>query len=222
MSKTEKLSLKELETRCKEFINNQPKKESETAHDLQHILRVVKNAKWILTKEFADPEIVIAAAWLHDCVILPKDHPDRKQASSLAAKKAGEFLAEINFPLEKIDQVKHAVESHSFSAGIHPSSIESKIVQDADRLDALGAIGIARCIMIGGKLDRSLYNPNDPLSENRKPDDSKWTIDHFYEKLFKLPGQMHTSSAQKEAERRIQFMERYLQELKEEVLGVDS
>ncbi len=211
------MHLKNLEKHCKEFIKKELQKEGDSAHDLHHIQRVVKNAKLILKSETADSVIVIAAAWLHDCVILPKDHPDRKKTSTFAAEKAGELLSGIQFPSDKIEDVKHAVAAHSFSAGITPKTIEAKVVQDADRLDAIGAIGIARCLMIGGKLDRPLYEPNDPLSENRDPDDGIWTIDHFYEKLFKLPGMMHTKSAKKEADRRVQFMEKYLQELKREM-----
>lgn len=209
--------VKNLEKHCKEFIKKELKKVRDSAHDIHHILRVVKNAKQILDVESADTEIVIASAWLHDCVILPKNQPDRNKASTLASEKAGEFLSEIEFPVRKIDGVKHAIKAHSFSAGIPPRTIEAKIVQDADRLDAIGAIGIARCLMVGGKLDRALYDPNDPLSENREPNDGKWTIDHFYEKLFKLPNMMHTETAKKEAKRRVQFMEEYLQELKREI-----
>lgn len=217
MSLKKTSTLQDLERRCKEFIKKELQKESDSAHDLNHILRVVKNAKQILENETADAEIVIAGAWLHDCVILPKDHPDRKNASTLAAEKAGDFLSGIEFPMDKIEGVRHAVEAHSFSAGIPPQTTEANIVQDADRLDAIGAIGIARCLMIGGNLNRPLYSPEDPLSENREPDDSIWTVDHFYEKLFKLPGLMYTKSAKREAERRVQFMKKYLQELKGEI-----
>lgn len=217
MSTTENLHLVSLENSCRQFIEKELTKEEDSAHDINHILRVVKNAKQILEDESADTEIVIAAAWLHDCVILPKDHPNRKNASFLAAEKAGEFLSGIEFPAEKIEAVKHAVEAHSFSAGISPTTVEAKIVQDADRLDAIGAIGIARCLMIGGKLDRPLYNPRDPLSKNRPPDDSIWTIDHFYKKLFKLPAMMHTDTAKEEANQRVRFMEEYLQELNREI-----
>lgn len=217
MSITEEFRFKNIESRCEEFIKEESKKESDSAHDIQHILRVVRNAKKIIKGESADSAIVITAAWLHDCVVLPKDHPDRKKASTLAAQKAGEFLTGIEFPSGKIEGVKHAVEAHSFSAGISPKTMEAKIVQDADRLDAIGAIGIARCLMVGGKLNRPLYDPKDPLSENRKPNDSKWTIDHFYEKLFKLPNTMHTETAKMEAKRRALFMKQYLQELKTEI-----
>lgn len=206
-----------LEQQCREFIEGVLSEVDDSAHDLNHMLRVVKNAKLILEQEEADAEIVIAAAWLHDCVIIPKNHPDRKRASTLAAEKAGNFLKGIEFPKEKTDATKHVIETHSFSAGISPQSIEAKIVQDADRLDAIGAIGIARCFMVGGKLDRLLYNEDDPFCEKRDPDDTIWTIDHFYKKLFKLPEMMHTEAAKKEGYVRVRFMEEYLMKLKREI-----
>lgn len=189
----------------------------DAAHDLEHIKRVVKSALKFCNIENADKEIVQAAAWLHDCVMLPKNHPERKKTSKLAAEKASGFLKEINFPVEKIRAVSHAIESHSFSAGITPETIEAKIVQDADRLDALGAIGIARCFMVGGLINRPLYNPDDPFCESREPDDGNWNIDHFYKKLFKLPEMMNTATARAEAEKRVEFMNRFLEQLGREL-----
>jgi uncharacterized protein len=191
--------------------------QTDSAHDLAHIQRVVKNAELILRTEEADPETVIAAAWLHDCVTLPKNHPDRKKASLLAADKATGFLKRTSFPEFKIEQVSHAIEAHSYSAGIQAQTKEACIVQDADRLDALGAIGIARCFLIGGSMNRALYNPTDPFCTERDPDDTKWNIDHFYEKLLKLPQTMNTQSAKKEALRRADFMKGYLERLREEI-----
>jgi len=130
---------------------------------------------------------------------------------------AAEFLVTTDFPKSKIKSVVHAIEAHSYSAGIEPKTIEAKIVQDADRLDALGAIGIARCLLVGGKLGRPLYDPDDPFCESRSPDDSVYTIDHFYEKLFKLPDLLHTDGAKKIAAHRIDFMKSYLNQLKEEI-----
>jgi uncharacterized protein len=189
----------------------------DVAHDIGHIERVVKTAGNICSAEGGDSEIVITAAWLHDCVTLPKDHPERSKSSILAGKKAAEFLHSRGFPKSKIRGVVHAIEAHSYSAGIEPKTIEAKIVQDADRLDALGAIGIARCLLIGGNLGRPLYDPDDPFCEYRSPDDSVYTIDHFYEKLFKLPDQLHTNAAKKIAVHRTEFMKSYLNQLKEEI-----
>ncbi len=189
----------------------------DTAHDLAHVQRVVANAKTLLKTEPADRNVVITSAWLHDCAVLPKNHPERKSASKLTADKAITFLKSTDFPESKLNQVHHAILAHSYSAGIKPKSIEAEILQDADRLDALGAIGIARCLLVGGQLNRPLYNPKDPFCESRKPNDLKWTIDHFYTKLFNLPETMNTMSARQEAKKRVDFMEIYLEKLSTEI-----
>ncbi|MEX0610344.1 MAG: HD domain-containing protein [Balneolaceae bacterium] len=200
---------------CAEFISSV--KITDSVHDFSHVQRVVTNAKAILMEETADHEIVIAATWLHDCVVLPKNDPDRKKASLLAAQKATDFLSELSFPKHKLPAVAHAIESHSYSADITPTTTEAKIVQDADRLDALGAIGLARCFTVGGITGRLLYSTEDPFCETRIPDDSQFTLDHFFTKLFKLPELMHTQSAKKEAVSRIDFMKDFLQKLGMEI-----
>lgn len=205
-----------LEKECISFLKKRLG-DAETAHDLAHTKRVVANAKKLLMYEQADSEIVLASAWLHDCVILPKNHPEREKASSLAAETAVQFFREKQFPSEKLEEISHAIKSHSFSAGIKPRTMEAKIVQDADRLDALGSIGIARCFAVAGELNRPIYNPDDPFCENREPDDTLWTIDHFYAKLFKLPFTMNTESARAEALKRLKFMKHYLNRLREEI-----
>ncbi len=205
------------ESRLKDFLLKHCFKQGDSAHDIAHITRVVKSAKQLCQEESADDEVIVAAAWLHDCVILPKDHPDRKTASTLAARKAAEFLSGVDFPDQKIDAVSHAIEAHSYSAGIPPKTIEAKIVQDADRLDALGAVGIARCFLVGGSMGTALYHPDDPFCENRSPDDKSWSIDHFYSKLFKLPATMNTKSGKAEAEKRVAYMKAYLDKLSQEI-----
>lgn len=209
------MELTDLEKACRQYLESRPLTDS--AHGLAHTERVVANAKMLLQKENADTEIVTAAAWLHDCVVLPKNHPNRKQASRLASEKAGDFLKSIGLEEKRRLQVQHAIHAHSFSAGITPETIEAKIVQDADRLDALGAIGIARCFLVGGELNRNLYHPDDPFCLKRPPDDTRWTIDHFYSKLFELPAMMHTDSAKKEAKKRVAFMRTYLDALGKEI-----
>ena len=206
----------ELEKKCREFLKTKIT-DLDSAHDLAHTQRVVANAKKLLKSEPADTEVVLAAAWLHDCVVLPKNHPDRKKASGLASERATAFLEQIAFPEEKLKQVAHAIESHSFSVGIAPETIEAKIVQDADRLDALGAVGIARCFKVGGQLGRPLYNPEDPFCESREPDDTAWTIDHFYRKLFALHKTMNTEAAKAEAEKRSQYMREFLKTMRKEI-----
>lgn len=187
------------------------------AHDILHFRRVVHLAKKLCNKEGGQLEIVIPAAWLHDFVIVAKDSPLRSQASCLAAQEAQEFLTQKSYPAVFIAPICHAIEAHSFSANIPPQTLEAKIVQDADRLDALGAIGIARCFAIAGLLKRPFYHNQDPFCTKREPDDSTHTLDHFYVKLFKVANSLTTTAGQKEGQRRIREMTRFLKSLALEI-----
>jgi uncharacterized protein len=146
-----------------------------------------------------------------------KDSALRDQGSRLAAEAATAFLASIDFPDELLSEVSHAIEAHSYSAGIEPQTAEARVVQDADRLDSLGAIGIARCLLVGGRLDRPLCAPDDPFCDERAPNDARYTLDHFYAKLLKLPATMQTEAGRAEAERRATLMRRYLDDLRAEI-----
>lgn len=187
------------------------------AHDLIHVKRVVATAKKLALEEKADLEVVVPAAWLHDLVNLPKDHPDRKNASTMAAKEAVFFLKSIHFPAEKFDAIAHAIAAHSFSSGIIPETLEAKIVQDADRLDGLGAIGLARLFSISTQLKRPFYHVTDPFAADRDYDDQDNAIDHIFIKLQKVVQMMNTKSASDEAQRRFSFIENYLEQLKKEI-----
>jgi len=191
---------------------------SDGAHKLDHIHRVVKSAKQLAEVENANLGVVIPAAWLHDCVTLPKDSGQRNQASRMAAKAAAGLLRASGYKVKLIPAIEHAITAHSFSAKIPPETIEAKVVQDADRLDAIGAIGIARCIMVGASFGRPLYHPDEPFAQQRPLDDKQYSIDHFYVKLFKLVETMQTDAGRSEAERRTQFMRDFLAQLKTEIL----
>ena len=195
----------------------------DAAHDLAHVRRVVLWAERLGAEEGADPEVVVPAAWLHDVVAVPKDSPDRPRASRLAAQAASDWLgARDDFPAEKISAVAHAIEAHSFSAGIAPRTVEARVVQDADRLDALGAIGIARCYATAGAFGSALVHPDDPVPgepPSRPLDDARFATDHFYTKLLGLPATMRTASGRREAERRAGFMRGFLAQLAEETGG---
>jgi uncharacterized protein len=184
------VTLEELQNRCEAFLAGTAA--ADAAHDLDHTRRVVRNAAQLTAEEGADPQITLPAAWLHDCVAVAKDSPHRARGSRLAAETATAFLAEVDYPAAKLPEVFHAIEAHSFSAGIPPRTVEACVVQDADRLDSLGAIGIARCLLVGGHLGRALAASEDPFCVERSPDDGRYTIDHFYAKLLKLPATMQT------------------------------
>lgn len=192
---------------------------ADAAHDLAHVRRVVATARRLADAEGADHAVVTPAVWLHDCVIVPKDSPQRTQASRLAADAATAFLRSAGYPARYLDAVAHAITAHSFSARIPPETLEARIVQDADRLDALGAVGIARTLMLGGALGRPFYDPDDPFAVARQPDDGLWTLDHFFTKLLTLADTMQTPTGRAEAEYRTTFMRGYLEQLRAEVTG---
>ncbi len=187
------------------------------AHDRGHILRVVANAKELAAEEGARLDVVVPAAWLHDCVIVPKNSAQRRSASRLAAKRAREFLLESGFPADETPAIEHAIAAHSFSAKITPETLEAQVVQDADRLDAVGAIGIARCFALGGALDTEFYDLDEPFPEARPADDSAYVVDHFFVKLLRLAEQMNTEAGRQEAIRRTTFMRQFLSQLDNEI-----
>ncbi len=209
------MNLDWLQGQCRAYLSKIAP--ADAAHDINHVRRVVKNVVYLTDIERANSLITLPSAWLHDCVAVAKDSPLRSQGSRLAAEAATEFLAGISYQDELLPEVFHAIEAHSFSAGIPTRSREAAIVQDADRLDSLGAIGIARCLLVGGKLNLQLISQDDPFCDQREPDDSQFTIDHFYAKLFKLPQTMQTEAGRKEAQRRAKLMQKYLDDLRQEM-----
>jgi len=190
---------------------------ADIAHDREHIWRVVRSARALAAAERADLAVVVPAAWLHDCVVAPKDSPLRSRASALAADAAVDFLRQAGYPHADLAAIGHAIVARSFSASIAPRTVEARVVQDADRLDSLGAIGVARCLMLGGAIGRRLYDPSEPFPSARAPDDAANTIDHFYVKLLRLADSMQTHAGRAEARRRTAFMVQFLDQLRGEI-----
>ncbi|MYM34395.1 HD domain-containing protein [Duganella sp. FT50W] len=175
------------------------------AHDTNHLHRVWRNASLLLDDyPEADALVVLAGCYLHDLVNLPKNDPERHLASRKAALLASRQLAALDFPPNQLAAVAHAIESHSFSAGIRPETIEAKIVQDADRLDALGAVGLARLFYTAGRMDSALAHPDDPMALQRDLNDKAYALDHIDTKLATLPGKMQTAAGRRLAEARMQ------------------
>lgn len=187
------------------------------SHDFEHIQRVVRWATWLGRRVGADLEIVEAAAYLHDRIQVPKNHPDRALASALSAETAESELRDFGFPPHKIPGVLTAIREHSFSAGLKASTLESSVVQDADRLDAIGAVGVARAFVCGTRLGSSFYEPADPCAEKRTLNDRQYVLDHFPAKLLKLEAMLNTEPARAEARRRARFMDQYLAEFRREL-----
>lgn len=200
-----------LEKQIKKKIQNDP------AHDFEHIMRVYKNAKKLCKKENANEKIVLSATLLHDIVSYPKSDKRSKYSSQESANEAKKILSTLDYTKNEIVIICDAIRDHSFSRGKIPKTLEGKILQDADRLDALGAIGIARVFAVAGSEKRSFYNNEDPFCKNRKFDDKTWSLDHFYQKLLTLESLMNTKSAKIEAKKRTKFLQSFLAELKKEI-----
>jgi uncharacterized protein len=181
------------------------------SHDLEHIMRVWRNAARIARTEPAcDQALLAAAVILHDCVAVEKDSPLRAQASRLSADRARQIVAELGWTVPRANALAHAIEAHSYSAGIPPESIEACILQDADRLDAIGAIGIGRCFYVAGRMGSALYDPADITASSRPLDDRRFALDHFAAKLFKVGDGFRTEAGRAEAAARVAVMRQFV------------
>jgi uncharacterized protein len=186
----------------------------DAAHDILHLQRVVANARYLIREEqarghAADSFVIELACWLHDIVNLPKGSGPAGESARRSAQVARELLEAEDVPRETVDAVANAVEAHSFSGGLRPATIEAAILQDADRLDALGAVGIARLWISGAEMGGLMHHPDDPAAQTRALNDRAWGLDHIERKLLRLPDLMNTESAREEAERRADTVRRY-------------
>ncbi|MFL6372811.1 MAG: HD domain-containing protein [Nitrososphaera sp.] len=188
------------------------------AHDFQHVMRVYKNAKLIGTQEGAIMRILLPAVLLHDIVVYPKGSDNSVMSSDDSADLAERILQKLRYSQHDINGISYCIRAHSFSKRLIPASLEGRILQDADRLDALGAIGIARTFSVGGSEKRTFYNAGDPFCRSgRGPDDKQWTLDHFHTKLLQLKDLMHTRTAKRIAQQRTRFMMLFIRQLQKEI-----
>lgn len=192
--------------------------DGDASHDLGHLLRV---ALW--TVRIGGETVVVreavAVALLHDYVNVPKSSPDRARASELCADAARPLLAEAGFDGASVGRMANAIRDHSFSRGEVPTEPLAMALQDADRLEALGAIGIARTFATGQRMGSSFFDPVDPFAESRALNDRSFAVDHFFAKLLGLPDTMRTDTGRTEAERRVGLLAEFLYALADE-LGV--
>jgi uncharacterized protein len=185
------------------------------AHDLSHCLRV---ADWTLALASPiEPRSAIAAALLHDIVNVPKDSRDRAEASARSAQRAKELLEQCGFSGSAVAEICLAIRDHSYSRGAVPETALGRALQDADRLDGLGALGMLRAVSTGARMGSRYFDCDDPWAEARELDDRRFVVDHFFQKLFRLPALMHTEGGRKEAHRRADFLRVFLHELGQEL-----
>jgi len=165
----------------------------------------------------ADADVLAAAAYFHDAVNLPKDSPERAKASRLSADLAVAELGGMGFETAKLPAVHHAIAAHSFSAGIAAQTAEARILQDADRLEALGAIGLARMFAVAGRMGGALFDAADPLALHRPLDDRRFALDHLEVKLFGLVETMQTATGRAIAAERAEWMASFRTRLLSEI-----
>ncbi|MGE0785843.1 MAG: HD domain-containing protein [Sandaracinaceae bacterium] len=182
---------------------------TDPGHDVEHHLRV---AGWTLRCASNDVDRVeaVAAALLHDVVNVPKDDPARASASAQSAATARVELIAVGFGAHAIERMARAIEDHSYSRGQAPRSALGDALQDADRLEALGAIGLMRTFSTGAKMGAKYFCASDPFAEARELDDRRYTLDHFERKLLRLAETMRTPRGREEAERRTALMRAFV------------
>ncbi|CAN5609290.1 HD domain-containing protein [soil metagenome] len=219
MEQSDRDLLRIIEIHAREACQNH-----DPAHDASHVQRVVANARRILGVErdrhpAIDDFVVLAACWLHDVIQLPKGAGPRGESARQSAQHARTFLASLGLDDLRAEQVASAVGTHSYSGGELPATLEAGIVQDADRLDALGAIGIARLWVVAGKMESQLCHPTDPMARERPLDDARYALDHIAAKLLNLPDLMNTPTGRELAQQRasylISYRDQFLDELGE-------
>lgn len=190
--------------------------DDDPGHDLEHALRV---AAW--TERLGEGEVslrhAVAAALFHDVVNLPKDHPERREASTRSAAVAAEILARHGFDAAEVALVGDAIRDHAFSRGVVPKSPLGRALQDADRLEALGVLGLFRTISTGTRMGARYFHADDPWAEDRALDDLAYSVDHFTTKLLRLAPTLCTAAGRAEAERRAARMRAMLVDLGEEL-----
>ena len=187
---------------------------TEPSHDAEHVRRVMRLAERLGETYGADMEVLHAAGLLHD---LGRALPDSDRPHvELSEEIARDLMDEAGFPEEKREAVLHCIRAHSYSRGVPPETLEARLLRDADRLDALGVVGIMRTFSYGG----AFYDPSDPLARRKpRPEGGRYCVEHFYEKLFKLSDGLYSEEARRIASERVSFMETFLERLEKEAAG---
>jgi len=199
------------------FVAQAATVQRDSAHDLAHVARVARHAEALARAVGADVRVCVAAAWLHDLEWLPKNHPEASLCAARSARLIPALLEEVGLGA-LTGAVARAVEEHPFSLGRAPSTLEAAVLQDADRLDAIGAIGVARCFATGGSFGGALWHADDPFAETGRPlDDKAFSLDHFERKLLQLAGAMNTDAGRARAAERHATMQGFINALRDEL-----
>ncbi|MDD5649879.1 MAG: HD domain-containing protein [Candidatus Nanoarchaeia archaeon] len=191
---------------------------SSSAHDLSHVIRVENNVIKLKEGIKLDEDVLFISTWFHD-----SGRYEELQTGIgheiISARIVEEELPKIqNFPIDKIPKIVYCIKSHRYTSNLKPNLLEAQILQDADRLDALGAIGLARLFAHDNK--RKLYHEKDPFYElQRELEKNKYTLDQYFKKMRKIKDTLNTDRAKKIATIRIRFMNLFLEQFKKEIEG---
>lgn len=188
------------------------------AHDWLHVQRVHELALNIAEAEEAETEIIEAAVFLHDIGRAKEDNGEIENHAEWGAEKAGEILKEEDYGEEFIQRVQHCIRSHRYSKDPEPTTLEAKVLSDADNLDALGATGIARTFTYGGEHGSVIADPDLPASEDES-EEGTTSINHLEKKILNLKNRMYTDTGRRIAEDRHEYVEEFLQRFREEMRG---
>jgi len=210
--------LRSLEKRLLKILQKKISKRKDPSHDYYHAYRVLCLAKEIAVKEGADLEIIIPAAIFHDVIVYPKNSSKSVLSAKHSSLLAAQILRSIShYPVNKISKVAQAIKEHSFSLGLKCSSIESKVLHDADKLESSGAICIMRGFSSAGLMNKILLHPTDPFCKFRKPDDLKYALDLYIHRCLKMPQQLYTQTAKKLIKPRHKFLKLFLKQVELEL-----
>jgi uncharacterized protein len=213
MKKQTKQIIEEIKEKVKEYMHQ----DIFPGHDFNHVTRVRNLAMHIGKIEKGDLGILELACWLHDLGRV-KEKELNKSHAEISVEIAKQFFKEVGYSSQKIKDILYAISVHSWKN--KAKTKEAQILQDADKLDVMGALGIMRIFGYGGYYHRLEYDSKDPICLNKKKyDDKRYSIDHFYEKIFKLPKLLYTKEAKRIAKNRIFYMKSFLKELYREISG---
>ena len=191
---------------------------TDVSHDMSHVIRVLANADYIREREGGDADIITAAALLHDVVVYAKNDERGKTEHKESAEKVREILTELDaFPNNKIEAVTTAIAEHSWSGERTPSTHESRVVYDADKLELTGAVALMRTFASTQHMNITFYDPDDPFCRRHTPNEKKHGIDFLYSRPLKAPDTMYTDTARTIARERTARVKQFINNLADEL-----
>lgn len=188
------------------------------AHDIDHLLRVLRTA-FHIADNYADIDrcVLLIACYFHDYLSSSKSVTFSELSSRVTADHVEKIFGRDLLSAHQLQKLHNAILCHSYSAQRLGESIESDILYDADKIDALGAIGIARLFCVAGAIRSKIYDYADPFFESRDSDDKQFAIDHFYKKILLLPEKMRTPEGRSLAKKKVRIVEHFLDQLRTDI-----